>query len=85
MKIRYKHWYQGDTRTVTVSQYIEREIIDRAHMITYGQVEALQEELRATKEVLLRLIKLLEDDFDEEAIRQLCDPTGHAQLEAVEE
>ena len=38
MKIRYKHWYQGDTRTVTVSQYIEREIIDRAHMMTYGQV-----------------------------------------------
>lgn len=85
MKIRYKHWFGGDIRTATVSEYVEKEIFDRASMNVYGQVERLEAELEKTQEVLLRLIKLLEDDMGKEEIEQLCDPTGHAQLEAVEE
>lgn len=66
--------YSGRSTTMSVGEYVEREI-DRAGGYGYGQIEQLQVELNATKEVLLRVVDVLADLVDEDDIRRICDQT----------
>ncbi len=87
MKVRYEN-FNGERIDTNVADYICREI-STAGGHGYGQIEQLQAELDTTRDILARLVTVLEDDLTTDQIRYLCtgskEPVTWPKFEILEE
>ncbi len=87
MKVRYENFH-GEAIETTVADYVQW-LINNAGGYGDGQIEDLKTQLNETRDILARLITVLEDTFDKEDVSYLCtgskEPSTWSHFEVVEE